>query len=141
MLTFEFEEPQESVCDCCGNVSVRLTRFVYRDGDAYAVCYAQFTKDHPEKRLSGIISLGEWGDDVPPEDRVAFPFQIWTDKHNFQVGLVNANSSPWRHVTLMGRILDRDEALKHPWLSEVFHITDHMVADDPQITGFFGATG
>jgi hypothetical protein len=137
MLTFDFEEPKESVCDCCGNTIVRLTRFVREDGDAHAIYYAMFTKGHSEKKLSGLISLGEWGEDASPENRVAFPFQIWTEEENFKVGLVDAEDSPWSHVTFLGRILNRDEALKHEWLTEVFHITDHMVTDDFQITSFF----
>ena len=138
MLTFEFEEPKESLCECCGNVSVRLTRFVYRDGDAHAVYYALFTKGHPERKLSGLIGLGSWGEGGEPEGRIAFPFQIWSDENNFNVGLVDAEDSPWSHVTFMGKILDREAALKHEWLPEVFHITDHMVVDDPQIADFFG---
>ena len=61
MLTIEFEAPTESTCECCGNVTVRLTRFVYRNGDAYAVYYAQWTAAHGEKRLvvcSRAVTLG-----------------------------------------------------------------------------------
>jgi hypothetical protein len=139
MITIEFEEPTESICECCGNVTVRLTRFVYRDNDAHAVYYAQYTAGHGEKRLSGLIGLGGWGETGSPEQRIAFPFQIRTDEETFKVGLVNAADSPWSHVTFLGRILNREEALKHEWIEEVFHITDHMVADDPEITKYFGA--
>jgi len=138
MIEIEFEEPTEEICECCGNTTVRLTRFVYQDGDAFAIYYAQFTKAHEEKRLSGLIGLGEWGDDdVGPEARLGFPFQIWIDEENYQVGLVDAEESPWSHVTFMGRILDREEALKHEWIEDVFHITDHMVTDDKEIVEYF----
>jgi len=76
-----------------------------------------------------------------PEERIAFPFQIWTDEENFKVGLVDAADSPWSHVTFLGHILNREEALKHEWIGDVFHITDHMVTDDPEITKYFGARG
>jgi hypothetical protein len=141
MLEIEFEEPKESRCECCGNTTVRLTRFVYRDGDAYAAYYAQFTKQHDDKRVSGIIGLGAWGEGGSAEQRLAFPFQIRTDKDNFQVGLIDAQTSPWSDVTLLGRILDREEALKHEWIADVFHITDHMVTDDREITDYFQARG
>lgn len=141
MIEIDFEEPTESVCECCGNTTVRLTRFVYKDGDAHAVYYAQFTAGHEKKRLSGVIGLGEWGEGGEPENRLAFPFQIWTDQDNFKVGLVNAADSPWSHVTFLGRLLDRDEALKHPWVKEVFHITDHMVREDKEVMRYFGAQG
>ena len=137
MLTIEFEEPKESICECCGNITVRLTRFVHLDGNAHAIYYALFTKEHPEKQLSGLISLGDWGEEASPDNRVAFPFRIWTHNNEYEVGLVDAKDSPWSHATFLGKILNRDEALKHEWLSEVFHITDHMVSDDIQVTQFF----
>jgi hypothetical protein len=141
MIEIEFEEPTTSRCECCGNSTVRLTRFVYRDGDAYAVYYAQFTPGHEPKRLSGLVSLGKWGEGGEPEDRLAFPFRIWIDDDNFKVGLVDAKDSPWGDVTYLGRILDRAEALEHEWLKEVFHITDHMVTDDKEITRYLGSRG
>jgi len=139
MLRFEFEEPRRSTCQCCGEATTSLTRFVYKDDAAFAVYYAQFSDGHPERRLSGIIGLGEWGDDeAGPEARLAFPFQIWMDDDNFQVGLVDAADSSWSHVTFLGRILDRSEALIRPWIEEVFHITDHMVMEDKEIAIYFG---
>jgi hypothetical protein len=138
MITVEFEAPTQSRCECCGSVTVRLTRFVYRDGDAYAVYYAQYTEGHDEKRVSGLVSLGEWGDAATPEERLAFPLQIWMDADNFQVGLVSPADSPWSDVTFLGRILNRDEALGHERIGEVFDISDRMVTDDPEITKYFG---
>jgi hypothetical protein len=139
MLRIEFEAPTESVCECCQNTTVKLTRFVYHDNNAFAVYYAQFTPCHDEKRLSGIIGLGEWGgDELGPESRLAFPFQIWLNGGNFQVGLIDAADSPWREVTFLGRILNREEALAHKWLDDVFHITDHIVTEDPDVVKFFG---
>lgn len=138
MLRIEFEQPEKSVCECCGSTTTRLTRFVYRDNDAHAVYYAMFTSRHPEKVLRGLISLGEWGDDeVGPEARLAFPFEIRTTDDKFQVGMVDALASPWSHVTFLGRILNRDEALKHEWISEVFHITDQMVTEDQEVVRYF----
>lgn len=34
-------------------------------------------------------------------------------------------------------MLDREESLAHELISDVFHITDHMVKDDPEIISFF----
>lgn len=137
MIEIEFEEPSEFRCECCGDTTIHLTRFVYSDGNAHAVYYARFTKRHDPKQVSGLIGLGEWGDEGSPEQRVAFAFRIWTDQDSCQVGLVDAEDSPWRDVTFLGRILDREEALKHEWIDEVFHITDHMVTDDKVITDYF----
>jgi hypothetical protein len=138
MLRIEFEDPIQELCECCEATTTRLTRFVYSDNDAFAVYYAQFTEGHSEKQLSGIIGLGEWGDDsVGPEGRVAFPFRIWLKEDDFQVGLIDAVDSPWRDVVFLGRVLNREEALAHPWIKDVFHITDHMVRDDETVVRYF----
>jgi len=137
MLEIDFEPPTESICECCGNTTVRLTRFVLNDGDAFAVYYAQFTKSHSEKALEGLVGLGAWGDDAGPDQRLAFPFRMWIRDENAVVGLVDAAQSPWSESTFLGRLLDRDEALAHPWVKDVFHITDHMLLEDAEIKGHF----
>ena len=140
MLEIDFEPPVESICECCGNTTVRLTRFVLKDGNAHAVYYAQFTKLHAERALSGLIGLGAWGEDAGPGDRLAFPFRIWVKDEHPVVTLVDASESPWADATFLGRLLNRDEALTHPWIKEVFHITDHMLLDDKEIKEHFWAS-
>jgi hypothetical protein len=44
---------------------------------------------------------------------------------------------PWSDADFLGRMLSRDEALRHPWLQEVFHITDHIASDDPDVREYF----
>jgi len=111
-----------------------LTRFVYRDNDAYAVYYAGFTDSHPN-RVAVAVSLGEWTEEAGPQDRVAFALELWSTATEYQVGLVEPCNSPWRDVAFLGRMLSRAEALEHPWLSDVFHLTDHMISDDPELRG------
>ncbi len=57
----ELCEPSMSHCDCCGSLTVRLTRFVYRNGDACAIYYAAYSNNHPDNELAILVSLGEWG--------------------------------------------------------------------------------
>ena len=131
MLTFEFEPPTESdPCPCCGEQTTSLTRFVYSDGDAHAVYFAQFAVNHPERFVVATVSLGRWGDGTIPQDRVAFALKLRCVEGNFQVMVVDAAESPWQEAEIIGRTLDRAEALGHPWIKEVFHITDHMVVED-----------
>lgn len=140
MLTIEFEPPSESrPCECCGGRTTRLTRFVHRDGDAYAVYYAQFSDNHPTRGVIATISIGEWGEGSTPHQRVAFALELRATDTEYQVGIVDAERSPWRDAAVIGRTLDRAEALLHPRLSEVFHITDHIVAEDEPIRAYLGA--
>ncbi|MBO9635198.1 MAG: hypothetical protein J7578_18960 [Chitinophagaceae bacterium] len=137
MLNIEFEEPTIEKCSCCGCDIIILTRFVYNENGAYAVYYAKFEKGHGNKIVNGLISLGNWYEGSEPEHRVAFPFRIWLKENDFQIGLTDREESPWAEVAYLGRILDREDALQHPWLAEVFHITDHIVANDKPVVEYF----
>jgi hypothetical protein len=131
MLTIEFEPPQESEpCECCGGITTSLTRFVYRDGDAHAIYYARFSNSHPERAVLATVSIGEWAENSTSEERVAFALKLHAVDGEYQVGLLDAQDSPWRDARIIGRTLNRDEALKHPLVKEAFHVTDHMVVDD-----------
>ncbi|MEP6669880.1 MAG: hypothetical protein ABJF10_12050 [Chthoniobacter sp.] len=144
MISIEFEPPTTDAkpCECCGGLTTRLTRFVYRDDDAYAVYYALFTDHPPHSHISVLVSIGEWADDAPPSGRRAFHLRIGTDADNFNVTVRDAAESPWGEVPLFGRTLNRDEALAHPRLKEVFHISDHIVTQDTPIVGHLSkATG
>jgi hypothetical protein len=141
MIEIEFEEPNIEKCDCCGREIVRLTRFVHQDENAFAVYYINFTRGHSPKVAYGLIGLGEWGEDAEPKDRLAFPFKIWTNESHYQVGLADAEESPWSHVTFLGQILNRDQGLKHKWIKDVFHITDHIVAEDKIVINYFNESG
>lgn len=137
MIKIEFEEPKTEQCKCCGNTTNRLIRFVYQDGDAFAVYYVLFTNGHKEKVAYVLIGLGEWGEHGAPEMRTAFSVNIWEDNENWAVTVTDKSDSPWGHVEFLGKILDRDQALTHPHIKDVFHITDHIVAEDKNVIEFF----
>jgi hypothetical protein len=133
MLTIEFSESTSVKCECCGGVTRSLTRFVYEDGDAYAIYYARFGVAHEPRVVEAVVSIGEWGEGAGPWDRVAFPLRVRSAESEYQVTVVDSDESPWRGVTLLGRMLDRAEALQHERLTEVFHISDHMMRDDQEL--------
>jgi hypothetical protein len=140
MLTIEFEPAKESEpCPCCGGKTTSLTRFVHKDGDAHAIYYAKFSDNHTDRVVVATVSLGEWGDGKTPEQRVAFALELRSDEANFKVSVIDAEASPWREAKIIGRTLNRNEALVHPLVKEAFHITDHMVSEDAPIKEYLGA--
>ena len=136
-ISIEFADRIEGdPCKCCGGRTTALTRFVYRDGDAHAVYNASFSDKHPDRWVSVAISLGNWTEGSTPEDRVAFALRIRATADEYQTGLVDAAVSPWNDVDILGRMLDRQEALKHPWIKEVFHLCDHIVMEDKDVRSY-----
>jgi hypothetical protein len=139
VIEIEFEPPYLSTCECCGAVTTRLTRFVSEDDAAYAVYYACMSDNHPDE-MKVAVSVGAWGDGSAPADRTAFALRLWQDESQFGVTVEDASASPWQSVELIGRMLDRSDALAHPRVKDVFHVTDHIFADDPEVKAFFART-
>lgn len=137
MIEIELTEPNKSICECCNRETTKLTRFVYNEEGAFAIYYAAFSEGHLDDGIVGVVSLGDWGEDGIPPSRVAFAFRLWQDENNHNITITNANESPWHDSKIIGRKLTREEALNHPWIEDVFHITDHMVVDDNEIKTFF----
>jgi hypothetical protein len=137
MLRFEFEPPvQTEPCPCCGGRTTSLTRFVYKDGDAHAIYYARFSDNHSERTVLATVSLGEWGEATSSQQRVAFALELRPSPKQYEVAVLDSAQSPWHDAQIIGRTLDRAEALGHPLLSEVYHITDHMVVDDATLKAY-----
>jgi hypothetical protein len=129
MLTFEYNPPKEVRCDCCDGVTVSLTRFVLDEDGPFAVYYARFGRNHPDRVVSTLISVGDWADNAGPWDRVAISVRIWVNGDQYAVAVTDASESPWQDSTIMGRILNREEALARERIGDVFHITDHIVEE------------
>jgi hypothetical protein len=139
MIRIEFEPPHQTTCECCGAETTRLTRFVHEDHAAYAVYYAAYGREHPDE-VKAVVSVGKWGEGSTPSDRIAVPLTLWQNDSEHGVTVVDASDSPWNDVELLGRMLNREEALTHPRINDIFHITDHIFAEDPEIRAFFAST-
>jgi hypothetical protein len=137
MLEIEFATPATSTCECCGGTTTTLTRFITIDDEARAAYFARFSDNHPEHIVSVLLSLGEWWDGAVAEGRIAFGFNIWESDESFNVGVVDAETLGWPQAKSMGTRLTREEALAHPLVKEAFHVSDHIVADDPEVRAYF----
>lgn len=140
MLTIEFGDPNEPTrCADCGGFTTTLVRFVYQDGDAYAIYYARYADNHPMSEMALAVGLGDFTEGSAPEHRVSFALNMRLVDGKFEVMVVDPEQSPWQQAKVIGRMLTRAEALAHPRIKDVFHVTDHMTTDDPAIKAYFEA--
>jgi hypothetical protein len=134
----ERSEPSMSRCECCGGLTVRLTRFVTRNEDAFAIYYAAYSNNHPDGELAMLVALGEWAEDSDPAQRAAFFCRVRVVDGSYQVMLGDAAESPWRDAAVVGQKLSRAEALVHPWKATAFEVLDEAFEQDPSLKGFVG---
>lgn len=132
----ELSDPSAARCDCCGGLTVRLTRFAYRDGDAFAIYYAAYTNNHPDNELAMLVSLGEWGEGSEPPQRAAFYCRVRPTSDSYEVMLGDAEHSTWGTVEIIGQKLSREDALRHPWKAAAFEVLDEAFVQDPSLRGF-----
>ncbi len=137
-LTLRQEPPRYGACACCGGRTTSLVGFVFRDGAPYAVYYAAFAENHSEGGVQALVSLGDWSAAGSPERRTAFVLRIAASPAGYRVEPLDAESSPWRDATLVGRLLRRDEAMVDPLLREALQVADELVAQAPEIGAFLG---
>ena len=129
----EFAEPKYYECDCCGHRTTSLTRFVTRDGYAFAAYYAHFSDGPEHDTVEVLVGFGPWGEDAPAESRSAIAMTLWNTEESYNVSLVDADNSGWT-TDHLGRRLSREEALASPWKQEAFDLSDHMLlCDEPVI--------
>jgi hypothetical protein len=115
-----------------GTEAMVLTRYVYDDHGVYAVYLASLGSSHPYD-IDVVISVGSWADDSTPRDRDAFALRLW--REGFAV--IDGAESPWTDAEVLGRLLDRAEALDHPRIDDVFDLAHRMYAHDDEIHAFF----
>jgi hypothetical protein len=112
--------------------------FVNDENRAYAVYVAGYTHGHPIGSL--LISMGESGETSTPEQRFAVPIKVKVHEGAPSMMVGGPGDCVWNDTDILGRILDRPEALAHPRIKEVFHIADHVWIGDRRFSGYFEAT-
>jgi len=132
-------EDNVAQCACCGAQSRSVHGFVYNDDDAYAIYYAGWSDTHPEKGVSIAIAVGEWSEGSSPADRTSVGITAKSTPSAIEFSVLNGDESPWAYTPLFGQMLDRDRALTHPRLKEIFHVAEHVVRDDERVRCFLNS--
>ena len=141
MLVYRVEAGGEDVskCICCNNKSLTGHGFVYRNEDAYAVYYGAWSSAHVEKLVSFAVAIGEWGDDSTSNDRVCFGVEAKENDDKIIFRVLSPDESPWPNANLLGKMLDREDALIHENIGEVFTVLEKIVQDHPAIRDYLNS--
>jgi hypothetical protein len=134
VLSLEREPVVKSLqCDRCGRAYSQVTLFVYRDGDAFAICYATLHgHDGTEETWFDVI-LGPLDQDEHP-DRVTFGCRVGLVPGQEEPGAtLTAGGVPFSNRPLFGRKLSREDALAHPLLADFWEVVDLVLATDPTV--------
>jgi hypothetical protein len=99
--------PQEagSICDYCGTRTITVHGFVYESGDAFAIDYAGWSVQHPERGVTMAIANGEWSEGSGPASRVSIGVQAHSRETEIYFSVLEPSQSPGGETELFGEIL------------------------------------
>lgn len=135
LIEIECEPPHYFACQCCGENIIRLTRFVYKNDNAFAYYYGEI-QPHNEYIKCLVVMCG-FDDDGEINRKIGFPLMLWQNQDGVITTLLNADEIPWQDIANM-EILSRESALIHHYKSDVFRISDEILKQDKEMMNFFG---
>ena len=124
---------QTLTCEQCGASYVKVTGFVYADGDALAVFYAACHHHEGQHEAWIDVIFGDWGTDDSSRN-VTFGCRVGPVANSAEPAatLVPA-ASVYADGPIFGRKLSREEALAHPLVAENWRVVDHILDSDPTV--------
>jgi len=127
----------EGRCQDCDSTTYSVHGYIYKDDNARGVYYARWTKDHLERGVQMLLSVGRWGDGTNGKMRKALGVECRMGEDRPAFMLVDAATMPWRDESLLGASLTREEALANRAIKkETFDILDELIEQDNRIKAF-----
>ncbi len=119
----------EHACPECGEPFQRVTGYIHRDSDAYAVYYASCYHHNGHEAWIDVIFSETW--EVHVDDHETFGCRVGPieGQRDPAASLVTGGGA-FRDSALFGHKLTRDEALAHPRLAEFWAVVDHILTND-----------
>lgn len=114
----------------------RVTGFLLRDGDAYAIYFAScYHHDGHEVWIDAVFAA-TWDEDVA--DRYTFGCRVGAiDGGEVAATMVDA-AAVRDDSAMFGHRLSRDEGLAHAQRDEFWELVDHVLVNDPDVAAHMG---
>jgi hypothetical protein len=82
-----------------------------------------------------LLSIGThcWQEGPRDWEACCVTIEVWTTEEQYEMALRDAAYSPYKENGLLGRVLDRVEALASSAHDQFFHLADHVVTNDPRV--------
>lgn len=126
-------------CACCRQPSQMVYGLVYHHGDAHAVYLAGWSAGHREEGVRLVVSIGDWSDGAPPDDRIAVALSCRLEGPHVRFYIVSPERSPYAAFAYLGELLPEPAALTHPHLDAFMDVARQVVRDDPRVRAYLKA--
>jgi hypothetical protein len=136
-LEIECDEPEVSICECCGEENLNLYRTIY-DGDNAIAVYMVTLPSHAGLPVSILLIMGRLDDDASREERFSMTFEIVNMPDQFGTGVTDPSDCGWDE-TEVATMLSKQEA-KSRFSKEIYAFSDLIVGNDPVVRSYLDAS-
>jgi hypothetical protein len=128
------EENESGPCDCCGDVTRRVSGFVNRGDETEAAYLVEWTKGKVSEHGAHVdLIVGAWGDASTATERVAVSLEYRrTDTGPWFMVIDSADRAVAKNE-LVGKALTRDDVMGTPLAQRVFDMVDAIWAEDGRL--------
>jgi hypothetical protein len=142
-ITIELDDGvRVKTCAQCGMQYPLVHGFLYRDGNAWAVYWAELYKDHPnhpEPRVVLIIALGDdWSEGADPAKRAWAQLEAWPHEDSDEIEMAFTDPQGSLDTTTFGRSLSREMVLTHPLKDLFLAAADEVIYRDTRVSALMG---
>jgi hypothetical protein len=138
-LILESGAEKTAMCEHCGEPYRVIHGFVYAAGEPFAVYHAGLYSRHPDDRASLAVSLGDWSESATGAERERMGIEAWPTPERIEMHIDRRNETPWGDSDVLGRMMERDEALAHARRAEYLQVAEFVVLHDERLRQHLGA--
>jgi hypothetical protein len=130
IIRIEPEPPiKTNPCDSCEGTNRLLHGYVYEDEEPRGIYFVEWCDGaHPQRAAFLTVGLGNFEGEASTTDRNAFCIE-WRAE-----GMGLTEEPARDRPELLGRFVPRELALARTDIDRVWHVCDHIVADDPRLS-------
>jgi hypothetical protein len=137
-LVLDAGEEKTATCEHCGEPYRVIHGFVYEAGEPFAVYHAALYSRHPDDRASLAISLGDWSESATGAARERVGIAVWPTPERIEMHIDRGSESPWEDSDVLGRLLEREEAVSHPRRGDYLRVAEFVVMHDERLRRHMG---
>lgn len=121
-------------CECCGDTTHRVWGLVYRDDNAEASYFVEWTRGQVSTHGAHFdLILGLWGDGTTSRDRFAVSVAFRRGPRGPEFMVVDAAERAIASSPLVGTAMARAQVIGTPIAARVFEVLDQIWLQDRRI--------
>jgi hypothetical protein len=86
--------------------------------------------------VSFAVAIGEWDDNATSESRVCFGVEAKESDSEVLFRVLEPEESPWPNTELLGKMIDRESALNHSNIDDIFLILEEILRGHPSLNKY-----